>query len=427
MTTQDDGAPPGVVDAPAAGIWRTTSGIVVYKLLSVGSAAAVAILTARQLGPNDRGVFVLLLTLASFASLFGSLGLNLAARIHLVSDANRMECSDFLGLSVLLTVAQVLLCASLGAFLLPAVEVDLSGPELLLFGLLAGSILAPFLLNAAINAYGHTTRAAGVDAAGTVVQLLLVSSLWANGQRSVDSYVGAMIGGNLVQVVLAIGALRRLGIPLRPAFRWPTWTPVVRTGLPGIAIDLSSTLTFRLDRYLLGVFLNPAAVGVYSVAATAPELLRLPALAMGQPIFHRIASRSARVEDFSRTRTLCLLVTGALAVVTFLAAPFVVDVFFGDDYRGAVTPLRVLLLAEFGMTLFYIDGASLAAAFSRLGDAAAAAVSGCVVVVVADIVLIPRHGVVGAAWGSVVAYSVTGLVAHLILRRRLRAMRAMAS
>jgi O-antigen/teichoic acid export membrane protein len=298
--------------------------------------------------------------------------------------------------------------------------VHLSAAEQLLFGALAGSILAPFLLNAAINAFGFTARAAAVDAAGTVAQLLVTVALFVGGSRRVDAYIAAMVIGNVLQVGLALAALRPAIGSVRPRFQRSRWARVVRTGLPGIAVDLSGILTFRLDRYLLGLFLGPAAVGVYSVAATAPEILRLPALAMGQPIFHRLASGTAKVEDFGRTRVYCLLVTAALAASAFLVAPFAVRILFGSQYAGAVTPLRVLLLAEFGITLFYIDGALVAAAFSRLGDAAIAAVAGCLVVVVADLVLIPSHGVVGAAWGSVVAYSVTGLAAHGILRYRLR-------
>lgn len=409
---------------PVRGIWRTTSGIVACKATANGAAAGVALLTARQLGPSGRGVLVLLLTLAGFISVVGSLGLNLAARIHLAAQEGRMEPADYLGLATLVTTGVTAVSALLGIVLLPLVDVRLSYAELILFGALAGSILAPFLLNAAINAYGFTARAAAVDAAGTVVQLVLTVGLFVAGERRVDAYVGAMVLGNMSQVVVALAALRPSTGSLRPRFKPATWRPVVRTGIPGIAVDLSAIFTFRLDRYLLALFLGPAAVGVYSVAATAPEILRLPALAMGQPIFHRLASKTARAEDFGRTRLHCLLVTAALATAAFIAAPFAVRMLFGSQYAGAVTPLRVLLLAEFGITVFYIDGALLAAAFSRLGDAAAAAVSGCVVVVFADLVLIPSHGVVGAAWGSVVAYSVTGLVAHLILRHRLRAIKS---
>ncbi|HTJ77070.1 MAG TPA: oligosaccharide flippase family protein [Acidimicrobiales bacterium] len=405
---------------PIGGIWRTTSGIVVCKVVANGAAAGVALLTARQLGPSGRGVVVLLLTLAGFISVVGSMGLNLASRIHLVALDGRMDPADYLGLSAVLTVAVGVLSVALGVVLLPLVDVHLSAAEQLLFGALAGSILAPFLLNAAINAFGFTARAAAVDAAGTVAQLLVTVALFVGGSRRVDAYIAAMVIGNVLQVGLALAALRPAIGSVRPRFQRSRWARVVRTGLPGIAVDLSGILTFRLDRYLLGLFLGPAAVGVYSVAATAPEILRLPALAMGQPIFHRLASGTAKVEDFGRTRVYCLLVTAALAASAFLVAPFAVRILFGSQYAGAVTPLRVLLLAEFGITLFYIDGALVAAAFSRLGDAAIAAVAGCLVVVVADLVLIPSHGVVGAAWGSVVAYSVTGLAAHGILRYRLR-------
>ena len=402
-----------------SGLWRTTWGIVACKVVANGAAAGVALLTARQLGPTGRGVVVLLLTLAGFVSVVGSLGMNLAARIHLVA-AEGIEPADYLGLSTVLTVAVVAVSSALGFVLLPLVDVRLAASEQLLFGALSGSILAPFLLNAAINAYGYTARAAAVDAAGTVAQLVLTIALFVTGQHRVDLYIAAMVAGNVLQVFVALAALRPVTGSVRPRFHRSRWAPVVRTGIPGIAVDLSAILTFRLDRYLLGLFLGPAAVGVYSVAATAPEILRLPALAMGQPIFHRLASGTAKVEDFARTRLYCLMVTAVLAAGAFLLAPFGVRVFFGSQYAGAVTPLRILLLAEFGITVFYIDGSSLAAAFSRLGDPAIAAVAGCVVVVIADLVLIPSHGVAGAAWGSVVAYSVTGLVAHGILRHRLR-------
>jgi len=426
MTTDETGVGPATAQTAAqgagaaAGIWRTTGSITLSKVIANGAAAAVALFSARQLGPSGRGVLVLLLTLSGFVSVTASLGLNLAARIHLVAENNRLECRDYLGLATALTAGAVVLSAVLGAVLLPLVDVRLSTAELILFVALTASILAPLLLNAAINAYGFTARAAAVDAAGTVAQLLLTLALFISGERRVDAYVGAMVAGNMFQVVLALGALRPVVGSVQPRFEPAAWRPILRTGAPGIAVDLSSILTFRLDRYLLGLLLDPAAVGVYSVAATAPEVLRLPALALGQPIFHRLASRTARVEDFARTRLYCLLLTAALAVVTFVAAPFAVRVLFGDQYSDAVTPLRVLLLAEFGITLFYIDGACLAAAFSRLGDPAIASVAGCLVVVVADLLLIPPFGVVGAAWGSVAGYSVIGLAAHLMLRHRLR-------
>lgn len=400
----------------ATGLWRTTAAIAACKVTANAAVAAVVLVTARGLGPTGRGVLVLLLTLASFTLLVCSAGLNTSGRIHLVGP-DAVDPAAYLGLSTTLTAAQLAVCGLLGTVLLPLVDVELSLAQDVLFALLGASLLLPFLLNAAINAFGFTTRAAVVDASGSIAQLLFVVVLAVRGVDSVSPYVGALIAGNVVQVVVSLAALRRAGIPLGLRYDKQAWATLVRTGTPGIAMDVSQVLTFRSDRYILGLFLDPAAVGVYSVAATAPELLRLPALALSQPIFHRLASGAARIGDFARTRVLALGMTAVLAVATFLAAPWVIQTLFGAEYAAAVTPLRIMLLAEFGITLFYIDGSLLAAGQRRLGAASRASFAGLVVATIANLVLIPTFGLAGAAWGSVAAYSVVGIVAHLLLRR----------
>jgi Na+-driven multidrug efflux pump len=43
--------------------------------------------------------------------------------------------------------------------------------------------------------------------------------------------------------------------------------------------------------------------------------------------------------------------------------------------------------------------------------------AGLGLVIVADVLLIPSHGLVGAAWASAFAYSMMGLITFLRLRR----------
>lgn len=401
-----------------SGLWSITAHMVVWKALAGAAVAGVAVVTSRQLGPDGRGVFVLLVTLASFTLLVCSLGMNTSCRIHLVDRERRVDSGSFLGLALTLTLLQALVCAALGFALLPVVDVRLTAAELAVFGLFGGSVLAPYLVNAALNAYGFTRAASAVDAAGSVAQLVTVALMLVAGVTTVMPFLIGILAANVFQVVLGLTVLRRLGIGLRPRCSYPQWAMLVRTGLPGIPLDAGGVLTFKLDRYVMGALMSPAAVGIYSVAATAPEMLRMPVLALSQPIFHRLASGSARVADFRRIRRLSLLATAGLAAVTFLVAPFAVRVLFGPEYAGAVTPLRILLLAELGITAFYLDASSLAAGLGRVGDAGFAAFAGLVLVAVADLVLIPLYGIAGAAWASVIAYSGMGLMADLFVRRR---------
>jgi len=267
-----------------------------------------------------------------------------------------------------------------------------------------------------LNAFGHLRVSAAVDAGGSIAQLLLALVLVVLGERHVTPYVNALTVANVLQILASLAVLRHFGVRVRPRWRPPEWIQLIRTGIPAIFLGFGMVLTFRMDRYLVGIKLTPAAVGVYSVAATGPELLRLVPTAWSAPVFHRIAAGLAVPADFRRMRVLCLATVLVCVVVTSVLAPFAVRILFRAQYLGAVTPLRILLLAEFGVAIFAFDAGALIA-LHRMWDSATAVAIALVLVSIGDFVLIPCYGLPGAAWASVFAYSVMGLMAHLSLRR----------
>ncbi|PZS21082.1 MAG: hypothetical protein DLM54_04810 [Acidimicrobiales bacterium] len=392
--------------------------ITLWKVLSSAASAGIVIVTARQLGPQGRGVFVLLITLATFALLICGLGVNIAARLELVAEIDPIRCGDYLGLSLALILLQAGVCVVSVTIVAPALHVHLSLLGLGLFGVFGGSFLGGLLLVEAINAYGFTVRAAVIDAASSIVQLLIVALASSRGARSVPIFIGALTVGYLLESLLCLVALRQARAGIRPLFHWAQWVRLLRRGPPGIAVTLGQMAAFKLDRYLVVLYLTPAAVGIYSVAATFPEMLRILPAAMGQPIFYGLASGSATPGSFRRGRLLCVGLMTAAVGVAIVTAPLSVRVVFGQRYAAAVPSLRLLLLAEFGLTFYYLDSASLSG-MGRVGESAKAVAVGVVLTVLGDVVLVPAHGISGAALASVIAYSAMGLVASLLLRRRL--------
>jgi O-antigen/teichoic acid export membrane protein len=397
---------------PTAGLVAITARTAIYKGVSGAAAAGITITTARSLGPQGRGAFVLLFTLATITYLACTLGVNTGARVHLVARPRIVALGDYLGLTLAQVTLQTAICALLGALLLPLVDVDLSLPGIALLGMLGGSLLGQYMVFDAINAYGRTALAAALDAAGSVSQLLLVFGLSLLQVHRVAPYIGALAVANGLQILLEVRALQQMELSLRPRFRRREWGILLRSGAPGTALSLAQMLTYRLDRYLVGIFLTPSAVGVYSVAAAVPELLRIPSFALSYAIFYRIASGIAEPADFQALRRWFIGGTVVLSTGTFLVAPLLIRVAFGPTYNDSVGPLRILLLAEVGVTVFHLDSASLAA-LDRIRQAAGAAVAGLAVVVLADLWLIPSFGIRGAAWASVAGYSVMGVAAAL--------------
>ncbi len=396
---------------PSQSLFGVTMRTVAYKVVSSAAVAGATVVTARQLGPTGRGVLVLYLAVASFTLLLVSLGVNTSARLLLVDAVQPIPLGHFLGLAWVLVAAQFILCGVVGAVLLVLVDVHVGTTGVVLLGLLGASLLGQYLLFDTMNAYGLISTGAAIEGAGGVAQLIGVLALAALRTRRVEPFVLMVSAAHLGQVVADSIVLRRRNLSLRPRYDREAWRRLVHLGLPGVVVNVGQLLAFRVDRYLVGLFLTPAAVGVYSVASTAPELLRLPTMALGQPIFHRLAAGEARLEDFRRSRAACILITTALAAVTACAAPFVVRTVFGAQFAGAVTPMRILLLAELGIAVYYLDGSALFG-LGRIGDVATAAVVGLVVVAAADLLLVPALGIAGAAWASVPAYSAMGLVAY---------------
>jgi O-antigen/teichoic acid export membrane protein len=391
--------------------------IVVCRGFSVLAASAVAILSARQLGPSGRGALVLLLTVAPFTAAVCSFGINLSGRVQMVAANDPIPLQEYLGLTAVLAIVEAVVCAATGAALLPLAGVRLPFDELALFGLYGATALVQVLTSDALNTFGYTVLAAQVELSGFLVQAGLILGLVVVGSHRFQLFALAIMVSGFVAIGITLASLHRRGGSISARYHRGHWERLIRTGWPSIPSGLSQLLTFRVDRYIVGLFMSTTAVGIYSVSATVPEFLRILSLALGQSAIYRVASGKATPADFRRPLLACVGATMACGFAIWVLSPLAVRILFGPAFAGAVTPLRILLLAEVAMTVFNVDGAVLAG-LGRLRDGAVAAMAGFVVVLVADIILIKQDGLVGAAWASVIAYSFMSLIVHLYVRKR---------
>lgn len=398
---------------------RGVAPVLACTLMSSAALLAVAFLSARELGPAGRGTLVLLVALSSFTMLLCSGGVNTAARVYLVSPTEPLALGDYLGFAVALGSLEAVVAGAMGPLVLPAANVRVDEWTVLLLAVCGAGLLLSLLLGDALYAYGFNTRAAALAALGSTAQLLLVTALGVSDIRAAEAYFAAVALGGVLQAVLTYIVLRR-SVPSGPVrFSLPEFRRVIRRGAPAVGLSLGQAATFRLDRYLIGVLLGPGPVGIYSVAATATEILWLGPISLAQVQFHGIASGRAGAAELARARRLWLGGTAVVALGMWLAAPHAVDLLLGERFRAAVTPLRVLLLGALAISSYHLDVISLAAR-GRTGAAGATALVGLALVTAADLVLIPSRGITGAAWASVVAYLGMAVLARLLLRSGLR-------
>lgn len=187
-----------------------------------------------------------------------------------------------------------------------------------------------------------------------------------------------------------------------------------------LAVVLAST-----DRFLLAAFLDEAAVGAYhagyTIANRTLDVLFVWLGAAGGPALVMALERGGRAAAIQAAReqasTFVLLGLPAAVGVALVARPLA-EVMIGPGLREMatlVTPWVALSALLSGATAYYFGQAFTLGRRTDLLLAAMAAPATANVIL--NILLIPRFGVVGAAWATAVSFAI-GLSATILLGRR---------
>lgn len=383
--------------------------LVIGKVVANASLVAVAVLSARALGAHARGVIVIVTTLTVLTSLLGSLGVHTAFRVGFLGHQDAMSPAAYLGLAPILLAAQLLVCTSAAALVLPHAGYEPTRGHFFLVGTLGTAMLAAVLAYELLLAIGRPTALAIVEGAGSLLPLGIFIAADAAGFPSTRLVIAGLAAGYAASAVAAVlVALRDVGASATvDAWRWRRMVVEGRAPLGHAMAQFSLN---RADRLVIAFAGTSRDVGLYSVAAACSELVRLVPMATGQVVLHRVATGLVSIR---RAAHVGVALTAAAAVALALiagAAPTIVGTVFGDDYREAADVIRIIAIAEIAMTVYLIASHILLGA-GRAKEAALAAVTGAAIVLALDLVLVPRYGITGAAWASLVGYWAMAVVA----------------
>lgn len=370
------------------------------QVVSALALALVAIITARTLGPHERGVLVVCMTVTALVAPIAGLGVSYAGRTLLAGERGTHLVGPYWRLASVSSLAS--LATSLPILWTTLNSLDRTNIDAMLpFALHAGLGVAAVFAVDATYARGSMVRAVILEASGPTIQVILVTVLTVAGAASITEYAWALLAGTFVQV--AVGRPRLSSLD-RHLFWKGDSKALLSAGVRGLPAQLVQGVGYRSDRLLIAWLATPAAVGIYSVAATIAELLWLPALAASRLLW-RLATHGVPMRG-RLLLTITLLTMCAVPVA--IAAPTVVRIAFGQEYVGAIPLVNVLLVGTLGVGIAITAGAALSGRgmFSFVSALNAAAI---VVVIVLDVVVISRWGVMGAAVVSACTYLAMGL------------------
>jgi O-antigen/teichoic acid export membrane protein len=306
------------------------------------------VLAARSLGAQDRGYFALIVLIPHIISQLGNLGLPLAATYYIARD--RLAVRPIVGELTVPVAGQLILGGIIQAAVLAIIfqndPVLVRTAAVVSLGILPGMLALQYGL--AILQGQQRFRAFNVlRTLPTVVWAFGVLIVFTLTSHTLIEVVAVQTGSLLLVGGASLG-IALLNLPrLDNRSAAPSRGRLFRFGVRGLLGYISPIESFRLDQAVIGLFLTPTALGLYVVGVSLTNLPRFLAQSVGLVAYPRVASASSRTEARRlswRYFWLALGISLAVVIPLELSAAALIPFFFGDDFSGATSVARILLL-----------------------------------------------------------------------------------
>ena len=403
----------------------------IARFAGVGLNFAVAIVLTRTLPMQEAGMVFMLMTLVTGVALFSRMGIEQ----WLVRDVARLPEQDIALQAAHLHAAYRFVLLSSGAFLLgwlaltPLSTHRLFDNAIQLAPLLGAGIGMVFfnvvMLNSAfLKAVRHTSQSILVqNSLPAITYMLLLAGFWLS-YRQNQQYLWLYSASLLAAGVVSCYWLRPWWAHLfRPEQTHLTLRKVLAESLPLAPVSFFSFLMLWADTLFTGLLLKNEDVALFNIAARLSFVSLFFLGALDATIYPRLLKIHQHHPEqlkrfFWQATGLVAGILGIVTLVLLVAGEYILWV-FKPEYMQAATTLAILLLAQFARAL------SLTFSFMFIMENKVRYLNTMLMLalltnVVANLLLIPRYGIEGAASATLLANCLlTGGVIVLFYYQRL--------
>lgn len=362
---------------------------------------ASSIITAKVLGPEGRGSYFYIVTLAQLATQIGNLGLA-SSNTYVVAQnrtaAGALAANSFWialvlgGVATLLTVAFQMVTGRPDRAALAVVLIVLV-PSLI-YGMLASSILIGAGRAKAYNVFLLVNT--GLQLAAIIVVGMTFGT--------VSAMLWVSAAASLAASAMLMWMISRQG-PLIWRFDWGLLSREMGFASRVFLATLLQFAVSRLNVMILDHTSGAAAVGQYSIAVQFFDTLLILPATTAMLLFPELVRSDAR-DRLRRTLQVALVIGALMAVVAiaFIAiSPWLIPLMFGPGFTPAIEVVRWMMPGLVAFSLLNVVSQYLAAARFPLSNLLAWMISLPVLGILAS-VLVPLWGAPGAAAALSITY-----------------------
>jgi O-antigen/teichoic acid export membrane protein len=386
-----------------------------FQLSLILIGILVSILLARVLGPTGRGIFALILIVPETVIKIGSFGIE-SATVFLIAEKKyptRLVVSN----SCLLTLFSCLIITIFLFFLLnlETFHKFIANNQIAWLHFLIVASAIPFCIFfrnfvSIFQGLQKITLYNTCIISQNLIYLILLSFFFIFFQTKVTGAVLAYLISWILIFIVALYKSNKI-IDLSLKYNSKISKTAIKFGAKTHIANLAQFLNYRLDVFIIAIYLPPESVGYYAVATLISERLWTIPNSIGIVLFPKVSStsnESANIITAQVSRNTLFLVTCLVIIVATASYP-IIYYLFGEKFISAVKPMLFLLPGITTLSVSKIFAADLSGR-GRPQYATYASTSSLISNVFLNLILIPRFGISGAAIASSISYTIASII-----------------
>jgi O-antigen/teichoic acid export membrane protein len=382
------------------------SAILVFTFLS-------GMLSARILGPTDKGILTILFLVSQLAFALGNLGIGVA-NVYLIGQkefrlsdiaSNSLFVSMFFG-SIGIVVSYIAIKFAFFSTFRGATDKQIVAALAAIparYLLLYGSTILVGTLN--IKRYNIAFLAEAL-----ALFCLFICSLVLLRKGLYGAIVSQTLSTFIASVLCLFFVLKIAQVKL--AFNRRLLRRSISFGFGGYILSSVRFFNLRLGLFLVSYYLGAKRVGIYSIAVSIAALVLYIPESVRLTLYPTVASSSSGKMSSYLTTRVCrqvLLATILSSILLFAGARLGIPTFCGPEFMPSIRPLKILLPGVICLGVSRLLCSDLAGRGKPM-ISGYSGLAGLMVTILADITLIPRLGVQGAALASTLSYFVMSII-----------------
>jgi len=381
----------------------------ITRILQLFLGIASSVIIARVLGPKGKGVYSLVILLPTLLITFTNIGISSASIFYI--GQKKYDLKEVLGNNIIFALIISIFAILIGLIIVFFFENKLfpnikTGYLLLSLCLIPFQFFFTFLINILLGLQ-KIKKYNFISLIRTVVFLFLATILLIIFYFGINGAIIAQVLSFFIAGIILFRQTNNISGGISFCLNKQYFKDSFSYG---IKVYLGSMLTFlhlRIDIFLINYFLNPTAVGFYSIAVGISEKLWLISQSAGIILFPKVSSESDKKKLKKFTPLVCrniLFITFISTILFFFVAQWLILFLYSKSFFYSILPFRILLVGTMAVSGSRILANDLSGRGKPIINAYLNAAS-VTLNIILNIIWIPMWGIKGAAWATSVSYT----------------------